>query len=98
MFIVLAIALTADAGERRTRLGVWGAERMVSGDRMTKAQDTLRIVHNFLYALAYGAPCEPAECKLMADLCALTLPMKYRWTGAELDAMRERARREPDGA
>ena len=58
---------------------------------MTKSQDTLRTVHNFLYALAHGASVKPSECKLMADLCALSLPMKYRWTRKELDALRERS-------
>lgn len=54
---------------------------------MTKTQDTLRIVHHYLYALAYGAPLEPKQAKLMADLCALSLPMRLRWTRAELDAL-----------
>ena len=57
---------------------------------MTKQQDTLRIVHNFLYILAHGGKATRAEFELMAALCALTLPMKYRWTGAELEALKER--------
>lgn len=52
---------------------------------MTKQQEVLRMACKAFLVLHYGGMMTPDDLKLFADLCALALPMKYRFTRSELD-------------
>lgn len=58
---------------------------------MTKQQDALRIVGKFLLLQSKGYPATKEECKRMADLCFILLPMKYRLSQEELKVMQQEA-------
>lgn len=59
---------------------------------MTKQQDALRIVGKFLKLESMGFPVTAEECKRMADLCFITLPMKYRLSREEMKIMEREAK------
>lgn len=58
---------------------------------MTKQQEALQVVGRFLRLQAMGYPASLAECKQMADLCFIVLPMKYRLSKGDLVEMKQQA-------
>jgi hypothetical protein len=55
---------------------------------MSKTQDALRIAARAFFRLSGGAAFKQNDLKLLGDLCCLALPMKYRFTRAELDEIK----------
>jgi len=56
---------------------------------MTKQQEALRIAAKFLYRQSLGYKVTERDCKMISDLCWLTLPMKYRMTKEEIARIKE---------
>jgi hypothetical protein len=55
---------------------------------MNKKDEALRIAARFLTAGYYGKPFTRQEMKIMADMCWLAIPMKYRMPKEELDQLK----------
>jgi len=55
---------------------------------ISKKDEALRYCFEVFYAAAHGAKVTKKQFQLFADLCALTLPMRHRWTGEELEVIR----------
>jgi hypothetical protein len=52
---------------------------------MNNKDKALRCAYQVLRVIALGGHIDPAMAKTVSDLCALALPMKYRFTRDELD-------------
>jgi hypothetical protein len=63
------------------------------GALMTKLQDSARIVARYLYAVSHGARVDLKDVKLMSDLLWLSIPMKYRMSKEEIQAIKENIER-----
>lgn len=57
---------------------------------MTKSQEALRLASETfrVFSVRLKDPLLKKHCAAMADLCALSLPMKHRFTREECDKMR----------
>ena len=54
---------------------------------MTKQQEALRIASRAFRVMSMGAKIDARELKILGDLCAITLPMKYRFDKKDLAEM-----------
>lgn len=55
---------------------------------MNRKDEALRIAWKGFQIIRFGGHLEPSEAKIFGDLCALALPMKYRWTKEEIDSIK----------
>jgi hypothetical protein len=55
---------------------------------MNNKDKALHTAFEAFYSMMHGAIYGPKEFEYFADMCALALPMKYRWCGEELEALR----------